>query len=206
MGLRKYFWILLGLLSVMVQANAWVVYSTEQRLPAQWEVDASPLQVRLPQGFRAKSISAKDRANGEIFSAVSVQDQRATFRVLAIRREKANINQVIDWLQKNLNDSKQLHRLKLSNIERIESDPLIAWGWHADYQEFGLIDTDRQAQYLALEGEKEIVVIQVQGPTAWMQTQNSLMISYAQLLDGFVADAQVQEPFELVNLNPDHSQ
>jgi hypothetical protein len=50
------------------------------------------------------------------------------------------------------------------------------------------------------------VVIQVQGPTAWMQTQNSLMISYAQLLDGFVADAQVQEPFELVNLNPDHSQ
>jgi hypothetical protein len=165
-------------------------------------MDEHAIKVAVPAGFVARASLPLDRMAGEIFSAVSANDEHIAFRVMRVGHERADINQIIETLQQRLLENTRLRSVTLTNIERIETQDTIAWAWTATYRAVDAANSLRQARYVFLEGQRETLVLQMQGPQAWMQVHQAQLLSFVSLIEGFEPDAQQEAPFELVRLNP----
>lgn len=160
------------------------------------------LSLPTPAGYVARASSESERLPGEMWAYVLASDARISFRVLSIRHEQADINEVIDTLQSRTSAVKRMPDGVLGPIERIEQQDLIAWAWSDQYRLASAPASTWQDRYLVLEGHQETVVLCLHGPVDWMQTHATQLVSFAHLLQGFVPDAAREEPFELVRLNP----
>jgi hypothetical protein len=141
--------------------------------------------INLPDGYTPQSLSDAQRLDGAIFSAVNKATDSGVFLASVQREAISNPGLYADWLRTV--QSRKLHDVNQSEIEQLEVNGLNGWRFQTTGTLRNFFETSYTYLMTVLEGNGEIVTVNVWTRTKVFEKQQ---------------DEFKQIAFKIVGLNP----